>query len=399
MGDNEDMVDICLRVGDAFVPKRVSKDRQLLCWCGGWCYWRRKVLVSKLDVQEIRSAAIHGFVNGDMEVPVYFNCWYRKKGKTFNTGRREPVNSDEVRGLLETRNVEGYVEVFVTAQPNLKPTTKAQPNPQPKDKVTKKRKKGQSTSIVSIRRSPRFKKTETEREESPPREKLKGKVAEAGVSGSSKQKSKLKGKASAKAKALVFEEDDDGDNKSDYSSSDLSDEDLDWEPGEEEFDEGDEEWFIEGSKDILEKVNKNLRKLQGSGIDEGVVKDKRSDLKDDLDIRTVRVNPEGDEGDSESSRSLCGSDSEEDTAPWFNEDVDFQKPIQLQVRQKFKNAAILRRVLRLHAIQERYEFYFLHNDSKRITMQCRYRCDCEFNSYTCRMPACTCVGGGGKVSF
>ncbi|XP_021757464.1 uncharacterized protein LOC110722504 [Chenopodium quinoa] len=58
----------------------------------------------------------------------------------------------------------------------------------------------------------------------------------------------------------------------------------------------------------------------------------------------------------------------------------------------FSNAQVLRRELRLHAVQNRYEFYFLHNDSTSITIQCRYRCDCELNTYTCRMLACTCVG-------
>ncbi|XP_021754555.1 uncharacterized protein LOC110719884 [Chenopodium quinoa] len=367
MGDKDSLVDICLRVGGAFVPKRVTKNRQLLCWCGGWCYWKRKVQVSKLDVHLIRTAAIHGFVNGDMDVPMHYSCWYRQKGKTFNTGKRELVNSEEVKGLLETVNEEGYVEVFVTTEAPSQPIQEAQPNPA---KTKKKDKKVESSNTSTIRRSPRFKKTETEqREESPPR------------------------KASANAKVLRFDEEkDDGCEGSGYSSSDLSDEGQDWEPGEEEFDEGDEEWYIEGSKEILAKVNKSLRKGLESAVDDRVGKDKRVELRNDLDVGKPKVNPESD-ADSDDSRSLCGSDEEQDYAPWFNADVDFDNPIKLKLNQKFSNASVLRRALRLHAIQNRYEFYYLHNDSKRITVQCRYRCGCEFNSYTCRMPACTCVGG------
>ncbi|XP_021736239.1 uncharacterized protein LOC110702797 [Chenopodium quinoa] len=367
MGDKDSLVDICLRVGGAFVPKRVTKNRQLLCWCGGWCYWKRKVQVSKLDVHLIRTAAIHGFVNGDMDVPMHYSCWYRQKGKTFNTGKRELVNSEEVKGLLETVNEEGYVEVFVTTEAPSKPIQEAQPNPA---KTKKKDKKVESSNTSTIRRSPRFKKTETEqREESPPR------------------------KASANAKVLRFDEEkDDGCEGSGYSSSDLSDEGQDWEPGEEEFDEGDEEWYIEGSKEILAKVNKSLRKGLESAVDDRVGKDKRVELRNDLDVGKPKVNPESD-ADSDDSRSLCGSDEEQDYAPWFNADVDFDNPIKLKLNQKFSNASVLRRALRLHAIQNRYEFYYLHNDSTRVTVQCRYRCGCEFNSYTCRMPACTCVGG------
>ncbi|XP_021716999.1 uncharacterized protein LOC110684867 [Chenopodium quinoa] len=196
MGDKDSLVDICLRVGGAFVPKRVTKNRQLLCWCGGWCYWKRKVQVSKLDVHLIRTAAIHGFVNGDMDVPMHYSCWYRQKGKTFNTGKRELVNSEEVKGLLETVNEEGYVEVFVTTEAPSQPIQEAQPNPA---KTKKKDKKVESSNTSTIRRSPRFKKTETEqREESPPR------------------------KASANAKVLRFDEEkDDGCEGSGYSSSDF----------------------------------------------------------------------------------------------------------------------------------------------------------------------------------
>ncbi|XP_021773609.1 uncharacterized protein LOC110737579 [Chenopodium quinoa] len=59
----------------------------------------------------------------------------------------------------------------------------------------------------------------------------------------------------------------------------------------------------------------------------------------------------------------------------------------------FSNVTILRKALRVHAIENRYEHYFLHNDSSRVTIQCRNRCGCKYQTKTSRMPLCTCKGG------
>ncbi|XP_021728764.1 uncharacterized protein LOC110695848 [Chenopodium quinoa] len=278
MATTDGVVDIVFRVGGVFVPKRVHKKKSLIVYCGGLCYWRRGVKVNKLDVSYIREAAIHGFVNFSVNVPTLYSCWYRENGKTFNTGKREIVNEDEIRGLLQTVNGQGYVEVFVSSDESVRP------------------------NIVEAQHTP-------------------------------KKAVVPKGKS-----ALGV---------------------------------------------ILEEVDKKLRKgLQKEG----------GGLSENLDVAEVQIEVE-DEGDSDELRSLGGSSDEEDHSPVFNDKVDFTKTVKLVPNLKFKDATVLRKALRLHAIENRYEFYFLHNDSTRITIQCRNRCGCQFSAKTSRMPLCTCVGG------
>ncbi|XP_021771768.1 uncharacterized protein LOC110735899 [Chenopodium quinoa] len=51
------------------------------------------------------------------------------------------------------------------------------------------------------------------------------------------------------------------------------------------------------------------------------------------------------------------------------------------------------KALKQHAIENRYEYWYLHNDSSKITTQCRRRCKCKWNKKRTRLPMCTCVGG------
>lgn len=207
MADNEDgLIDIVFRVGGAFVTKQVSKSKHLLCWCGGLCYWRRDVVVDKIDLHYLRVAAVHGFVNFNVHVPPNYRLWYKERGRTFNTGRRELVNEEEVKGLLETVNGEGYVEVFVTANETLRPIHEIQAQSTPV-KAERKGKKSSGKPAV-VRKSPRINKNEPkvrEGEESPkPRsrqgiERVEGVSAEIkGVPGKGKLLSKGKQKGKAK---------------------------------------------------------------------------------------------------------------------------------------------------------------------------------------------------------
>ncbi|XP_021751535.1 uncharacterized protein LOC110717198 [Chenopodium quinoa] len=223
MTTTDGMVDIVFRVGGAFVPKRVHKKKSLIVYCGGLCYWRRGVKVNKLDVPYIREAAIHGFVNFSVNVATLYSCWYREKGKTFNTGKREIVNEDEIRGLLQTVNGQGYVEVFVSSDDESVRPNIVEAQHTPKKAVVPKGKS--ACKSLQLRRSPRLHKTdvhESQREQSSPKprsilpptkNKGKGKVDTckglSGASGSGKDKDKGKGKLVGKE--LLFESDSDDD--------------------------------------------------------------------------------------------------------------------------------------------------------------------------------------------
>ncbi|XP_021737519.1 uncharacterized protein LOC110704038 [Chenopodium quinoa] len=97
--------------------------------------------------------------------------------------------------------------------------------------------------------------------------------------------------------------------------------------------------------------------------------------------------------DSEDLDSPRASDDEHDPSPWLHALTDFKKPIQLVKYQKFINNTAVRKALRVHAIENRYEYWYLHNDSSKITIQCRKRCQCKWNAKKCSLPTCTCVGG------
>lgn len=39
---------------------------------------------------------------------------------------------------------------------------------------------------------------------------------------------------------------------------------------------------------------------------------------------------------------------------------------------------VFRKALRHHSIENRYDFYYLHNNGYRISVYCKYRCDCDW---------------------
>ena len=98
----------------------------------------------------------------------------------------------------------------------------------------------------------------------------------------------------------------------------------------------------------------------------------------------------GDDEDSDSAelRSLHDSDSDEDEYPSFNPDIDFLKPIQLSKGLKYGSREIFRKALKQYAIENGFEYYYLHNNSKTIVAYCTKRCPCKLVHD--RTSSCTC---------
>ncbi|XP_074266843.1 uncharacterized protein LOC141590130 [Silene latifolia] len=180
----------------------------------------------------------------------------------------------------------------------------------------------------------------------------------------------------------------------DYWSEDSQFSHLDIEETEVEGDlVEEEELFGDGSHDnLIDVVNNNInqscRRVTGKG------KTKLIDV-DDLDVRV------GEELDVNSDEDISVAGSGDDEAKLydtFDPAVDFERPIILKKGLKFPCVEVYRKVVRQHAIENGYEPYFEHNDSTRVTVYCRHRCECPWNAKRSRLPKCTC-GAKRKCKF
>ncbi|XP_056695836.1 uncharacterized protein [Spinacia oleracea] len=372
---SDNTVVIKIRLGGCFVPKSIGKNRHIICWNGGVVFSKKKASISKMSVHFIREAVVHGFMFYNMKVPRNFHVFYKQKGRTFTTGKREIVNVEEVKGLLETVNKEGVLEVFVPSKQIVNPlndhTSLSTLEPTPR----------LNEGVSTLEITPKFK-TVARKDSAKGKGNLQAEGPGEGIA-------EVKGKSRAIKK--LFDDEENGCGSS--SSSEFSDLGIEWEAGEEEGYEDGEEWFRQTTGEILSDINGSFGEDEESDEDGRVVKDPRVQINDNIDCNEVRIQEEI-EGDSDELRSLAGdSDEDLDNSPWFNGETDFTKPIKLVEKLKFNNVYVLRKALRVHAIEHRYEFYFLHNDGTRITTRCKKRCGCLYNKKRSRLPKCSCEEG------
>ena len=78
----------------------------------------------------------------------------------------------------------------------------------------------------------------------------------------------------------------------------------------------------------------------------------------------------------------CGSQSTGDEwprkprYPQFNPLVDFNGKVQLSSGMRFGSNLIFRKALRQFAIENGFNYYYLHNDKKRVSAYCIHKCKC-----------------------
>ncbi|XP_021727908.1 uncharacterized protein LOC110695023 [Chenopodium quinoa] len=423
-----DTVDLKITVGGAFIPSLAGKNRRVLTWDGGWVYWMRKVEKNKIDVHFLRQAAIHGFVYVNVKVPRGFSCWYKQKGKSWVNGKRELVDG-EVNGFLESVNKEGACEMYVTSHEPIEGTNKTpfkciagnELTPAQR-KELKKRFGGpkvykpspelsKPTEEEPFRKIPRLKGIvihDREAEERLPRaekvnantHKGKGKLTaadkgKAKVGDETGNFANLVRKIKERVRSLsdvsdVFT-DEDGDTES--SDSELSNFELEVDEGEEDlYSDDDEQWLKKNLDHINSEVKGSLRGVTEGG-DQSDDEDTGFDIKRNLQKIEVRVEEEA-ACDSDELKSVEGdSDDDQGSVTWFNPETDFERAIKFVVGKRFSYVQTMRKALRQHAIENRYEYYLLHNDSKRLTAYCKRKCKCVYNKNSCRIVKCTCSKG------
>ncbi|KAL2895353.1 StAR-related lipid transfer protein 8 [Bienertia sinuspersici] len=86
--------------------------------------------------------------------------------------------------------------------------------------------------------------------------------------------------------------------------------------------------------------------------------------------------------------SAVGSDDEGPAYPEFNPDVDFKGKIVLSKGLKFPSNKVFRRALQYDAIEQGYDYYFLHNNNSRVSAYCAHRCGCPWKR--ARIIQCIC---------
>ena len=66
-------------------------------------------------------------------------------------------------------------------------------------------------------------------------------------------------------------------------------------------------------------------------------------------------------GGSDDNESLNDSDEEVVVDRTFNPATDFNRAVVLEEGLRFTSVDVLRRALKVHAVENRYHFYYLHN--------------------------------------
>lgn len=151
---------------------------------------------------------------------------------------------------------------------------------------------------------------------------------------------------------------------SDDDFEDIGDDDL----FSENVDVGITERVIEslgGSKLILVQYHR----VDGEDEEEDNVEEEGDQLQPDDDLN---------DNDCEDEPQL-GSDNERGPEyPIFNPEVDFKKKIELRFGLKFLSNSVFRKALRNHAIENGYDYYYLHNSNLRVYAYCAKRCACPW---------------------
>ena len=88
--------------------------------------------------------------------------------------------------------------------------------------------------------------------------------------------------------------------------------------------------------------------------------------------------------------SLDGSDDEKENHYLvFNPDVDFKGKVNLSLGLKFPSNNVFKKALRHHAIENGYNYYYLHNGGKRVSVYCFNKCGC--NRVKGKFKKCSCT--------
>ena len=85
-------------------------------------------------------------------------------------------------------------------------------------------------------------------------------------------------------------------------------------------------------------------------------------------------------GGSDDNESLNDSDEEVVVDRTFNPATDFNRAVVLEEGLRFTSVDVLRRALKVHDVENRYDFYYLHNGRSKVTVYCKYKCKCPWDA-------------------
>ncbi|KNA26068.1 hypothetical protein SOVF_000750, partial [Spinacia oleracea] len=278
-------VDVRMKLGGGFVES-IYQGRKVVEYVGGWEYVKRQIRIHDCTLEKLMNRVSEGFSFANKPLPPGVKLWFTEKGKTLSSGMKELISEANISGFLQTRCILGILDVYVTNEPipltnpkgvtsysTLPPKFQIRPlsqNSQKKPLLPKAKLETRRVPMVSIDceslifttadfyNSPvREEILVVERRSTPRRKHMV--VKGGGLKGKEVNKKAVKGKYKVKGKKQLFQDD-----KGEFgsSSSEFSDLDVNWVPGEEELqiNGDDEELFfqINGGKtsayDILKEV-------------------------------------------------------------------------------------------------------------------------------------------------
>ncbi|XP_056688827.1 uncharacterized protein [Spinacia oleracea] len=137
--------------------------------------------------------------------------------------------------------------------------------------------------------------------------------------------------------------------------------------GDYEDDSDDDLFHTFVDQDITESVARTVGGVQEGEEEEEEDEDKGGfDIGDDVELNDI---------DNEVV-SIIESDDEGPNYPCFNPSVDFKVPFELFKVLKFPSNTVLRKAIRYNAIDKGYNYYYLHKNRSRVSVDCANRCGC-----------------------
>ncbi|KAH9612102.1 hypothetical protein KSS87_002582, partial [Heliosperma pusillum] len=328
-------------------------------------------LMLKFDESEICYFDLMHIVKNELKIEDG-EIWFRRHGLSLFAGRKKLNDDKDIETLMATKDKEGFIDLYVVHG--------------------QKEKEGQvvvnTVGGNQIIRATHFlKQPITAPPNIPLNKSFRSKIPflKAHETLNSRGLEEEVGGSQVEEKGEDTNEDDESDEDVVLSEADFDDE------------EDDDLFFENVDEDVSEELG--LNQLNGNVIleeDKDVGGEDEEGGKEDEDGGIESEDSGSEEVELVSDADELGSDKESDGGevkihyPTFNPLSDFQRPIQLTLGLKFPSNTVLRKAIRHHAIENGYDYFFCHNDRKRVCIYCRYRCKCPWLKGKARLGKCKC---------
>ncbi|XP_074297406.1 uncharacterized protein LOC141628125 [Silene latifolia] len=335
-------------------------------------------LMLKFDESEICYFDLMHIVKNELKIEDG-EIWFVRQGLSLFAGRKKSNDDKDIESLMATKDKEGFIELYVVHGQKEKEKEKERQevvNDVGRNQII------EPTHSLTIK-EPTF----TPQPNIPLNKSLRSKIPFVRP-----HKTLHQTKTRQKEKEIVESV---GNQVGEEDTEDESDEDVVLSEADFDDAEDDDLFFENVDEDVLDEGNLNGR-FNLEEDEDGGRENKDDGIEDEDD--GIEFGDSGSEeaellSDEDELGSDNGSDGEVEVKfqyPTFNPLTDFQRPIQLTLGLKFPSNTVFRKAVRHHAIENGYDYFFCHNNRKRVCIYCRYRCKCPWLKGRARLGKCKC---------